>query len=82
MDSKKIVEIITDVIAAIILLYVAFLILQKLSGHSPTTEEILVVATAALVVEMFRIEYKLGEMNEFKINVLDDLREIKKYLKP
>lgn len=79
--ATKIIEVIASIIVIIILFYVAFIVLQKLSGQSPSVEEILLLATAAIVVEIFRIEYKLGEVNEFKKNVLEDLKEIKENVK-
>ena len=79
--AREIVEFIISVLLITFLVYIIFLVLLKLTGHSPSMEELLLALVVGLLLESLRIENKLGEFSEFKNNTKTKLEEIARDVK-
>jgi len=81
MGFNKRVEVVINIFLIIFIIILILLILEKLLGHSPTIEEILLMLVAGLILESLRIEFKLGEFTEFKNTTSKKLDELRKDIK-
>ncbi|MEK6843124.1 MAG: hypothetical protein AABY04_01430 [Candidatus Micrarchaeota archaeon] len=72
--NYELADTILTIATIISFLIVAYMLILKLTGHSPTDTEVLIGITVSLVINMSRIEGKLGELFESKRNAQSSMR--------
>ncbi|MBI5225174.1 hypothetical protein HY989_04860 [Candidatus Micrarchaeota archaeon] len=74
--SFELADTILTIASIISFLAVAYMLILKLTGHSPTEIEVLIGITVSIALNMARIEGKLGELKESKRNAQSSIRMV------
>ncbi|MFH0972280.1 MAG: hypothetical protein V1835_07000 [Candidatus Micrarchaeota archaeon] len=64
------------ILAILVFAAAAIMLILKLTGHSPTEDQLLITVLAGMGINMFRIEHTLGEFGEFKRTTNENFKQI------
>lgn len=76
--KKDVFETIIEVLFYILLVWLAFQILLKITGNSPTTDMILTTALALIITYLLKVSKFIGKTEVFMENSKDSFRRIAK----
>jgi len=74
---RKFVDLLISVFYIGFLFIVIYMILLKLTGHSPTIDQIIVSLSVGTAVMVIKIFYDTGKFSAYMEHNKDDIREIK-----
>lgn len=66
-----------NVLIFILGILVIYWIILKLTNHSPTIEQLMIAGITSIAVVLFRHEYKLGKLDEFRVHTIKELEFIR-----
>jgi len=78
---NKIINIILSTIGFFVGMIIIFMILLKLTNHSPTIEQIILTITSLIAVMVYRMKFQLGKFTEFMDNTKESINELKSDIK-
>ena len=78
---NKIINIILSTIGFFVGMIIIFMILLKLTNHSPTIEQIILTITSLIAVMFYRMKFQLGKFTEFMDNTKESINELKSDIK-
>lgn len=78
---NKIINIILSTIGFFVGMIIIFMILLKLTNHSPTIEQIILTITSLIAVMVYRMKFQLGKFTEFMENTKDSITNLKDEIK-
>lgn len=74
---RKIIDIIVLVTGMVLSIIVIYMTLLKLTGHSPTLDQMNSGFIAIMVVALWRVEFYLGRYDLFMARTGDDIKEVR-----
>lgn len=78
---NKILNIILSIVAFVVSMTIIFMIILKLTNHSPTLEQINLTIISLIAVMVYRMKFQLGVFTEFMKSTRDSTNDLKEDIK-
>lgn len=78
---RKGLSLLVSLFSILFFVLVIYMILRKLTGHSPTVEEINIMLTLGIGGLIFKMNFDIGQFTEFTQRSKEDIREVKSYMR-
>ncbi|MBI5064941.1 hypothetical protein HZA97_01780 [Candidatus Woesearchaeota archaeon] len=78
---KDLINLVVSILSIVCFLVVIYMILLKLTGHSPTLDEITVALSVGIGIMVINIFYTTGKFSSSIEHIQEDIKELKLDLK-